>query len=118
MQVAYSALDGQSGGGALTLQGCTVVAGFIAVEITLMSKQHRLGRARSTAATASTKYLDLWSDRRSQAGGLRALQLSAVKPVIPRHFKCVEQALGFRSADFFSLRYGRPRVSQDACLHR
>ncbi len=108
MQVAYSALDGQSGGGALTLQGCTVVGRVHAVEITLMSNSIVWA---ALGAPPPPPVQNIWTSGliadRKQVGCVR-FSFLPLNAVIPRHFKCVEQALASAQPIFFSLRYGRP----------
>ena len=98
--VAYAALDGQSGGGALTLQGCTVVGKVHAQALTLVSDS-------IIWAVASDKWVSGLIADRLQVGCVR-FSFLPVNAVIPRHFECVMQALAAPAPIFFSLRYGHP----------
>jgi len=99
--VAYAALDKKSGGGALTLVGCTVVGKVHAHVLTLVS---------NSIIWATTS--DLWVSGliadRLQAGCVR-FSFLPVNAVTPRRFKCVEQKLASAQPLFFTLRYGDPR---------
>jgi hypothetical protein len=97
---AYAALDGESGGGALTMQGCTVVGKVHAQVLTLVSDS-------IIWATASDGWVSGLIADRLQTGCVR-FSFLPVNPVIPRHFECVEQALASPAPIFFSLRYGSP----------
>ncbi len=101
--VAYSALDNASGGGALTLTGCTVIGKIHATLLNLVSNS--VIRAASVASEAP-----LWSDRR-QSGCVRFSYLPAGS-VTPRKFECVEQGPQSPQPLFFSLRYGDPGYSK------
>lgn len=101
-QVAYADLDGISGGGPLTLVGCTVVGKTHATLLALVSD--------SIFWTALVKG-DMWvtgliSDR-EQVGCVRFSFLPAGAKT-PRRFECVEQAIAGPQPIFFALRYGRP----------
>jgi hypothetical protein len=98
--VAYAALDGQSGGGPLTLQGCTVVGKVHAQALTLVSDS-------IIWAVASDKWVSGLIADRLQVGCVR-FSFLPVNAVIPRHFECVMQALAAPAPIFFSLRYGHP----------
>jgi len=98
---AYAALDEQSGGGALTLVGCSVVGKVHAQLLTLVSDS-------IVWATASDGWVSGLIADRLQAGCVR-FSFLPVNAVIPRHFECVEQALASAQPIFFSLRYGDPR---------
>jgi hypothetical protein len=97
---AYSALDGISGGGDLTMTGCTVVGMVHAAVLTLVSDSIVWGIAANGWASA------LIADRR-QAGCVRFSYLP-VNAITPRRFECVQQALAYVQPVFFSLRYGAP----------
>jgi hypothetical protein len=101
--VAYSALDNASGGGVLTLTGCTVVGKIHATLLNLVSNS--IIRAASVASEAP-----LWSDRR-QTGCVRFSYLPAGS-VTPRQFDCVEQGPQSPQPQFFSLQYGDPAYSK------
>jgi hypothetical protein len=100
--VAYAAPDGASGGGALNAKGCTIIGKVHASLLTLVSD--------SIIAAALTQG-DSWTTGlvadRKQEGCVR-FSFLPVKPVIPRHYECVEQALAGPQPLFFSERYGNP----------
>jgi hypothetical protein len=100
--VAYADLDGASGGGSLTLQGCTVVGKIHSALFALVSDSvlwARLGAADSWSAP-------ILADRKQQ-GCVRFSYLPAGS-VVPRQFECVEQGTGISLPLFYSLRYGDP----------
>ena len=104
--VAYSAPDGQSGGGDLTMNGCTVVGKVHATLLQLIS---------DTIFWAGLAAGDTWTTPlladRKQAGCVR---FSFLPPhaVTPRRFECVEQGPGSPQPLFFSLRYGGPSYAK------
>jgi hypothetical protein len=100
--VAYAALDGSSGGGALTLTGCTVIGKVHATLLTLVSDSI----VWAGLAAGDSFHAPLWADRR-QAGCVR---FSYLPPgaIAPRQFACVEQGPQSPQPLFFSLRYGDP----------
>ena len=100
--VAYSALDGASGGGALTLQGCTVVGKVHAETLTLVSNSIVWGALAPGDSWVSALVAD-----RFQTGCVR-FSFLPVGAVTPRRFECVEQALASAAPIFFSYRYGQP----------
>jgi hypothetical protein len=101
-RVAYAGLDGESGGGELTLKGCTVV-GKVHAEVLMLVSNSVIWAA---LAEADTWVSGLVADRR-QVGCVR-FSFLPVKAVTPRRFKCVEQALASAQPVFFSFRYGHP----------
>lgn len=104
MLVAYAALDGASGGGALTLTGCTVIGKVHASVLTLVSNSILWG-ALAKADTAPWVSA-LVADRKQQ--GCVRFSFLPYEAVIPRHFECVFRALASPQPYFFSLRYGQP----------
>ena len=86
--VAYAALDDAGGGGALTLQGCTVVGKVHATLMSLVSNSILW----AASATADNWAGPLWADRK-QAGCVRYSYLPAGS-VTPRRFACVAQGYG------------------------
>jgi len=103
-QVAYAALDGSSGGGALTLEGCTVVGKVHAGLLTLVSDSifwSALALGDTAPWTSS-----LVADRKQE--GCVRFSFLPFGAVTPRRFECVEQALASPQPLFFSLRYGHP----------
>lgn len=103
--VAYAASDAVSGGGALTLSGCTVIGAVHATLFALISNSivwAELSQAESPPRAWATA---LVADRK-QEGCVRFSYLPA-NPVIPRQFQCVtEGQQGFDGPIFYSLRYG------------
>jgi len=98
--VAYADPDGESGGGALTLNGCTVVGKVHAKELALVSDS--IIWAEASAGWPSGLMAD-----RAQAGCVR-FSFLPVNAITPRRFKCVERALAGPAPVFLSFRYGRP----------
>jgi hypothetical protein len=101
-QVAYAALDGASGGGALTLEGCTVVGKVHASLLTLVSDSIFW----AALATGDSWAAPLIADRKQQ--GCVRFSFLPIGAVTPRQFECVEQSLGSPQPIFFALRYGYP----------
>jgi hypothetical protein len=101
-QVAYAALDGASGGGALTLQSCTVVGKVHASLLTLISDSIFW----AALATGDRWAAPLIADRKQQ--GCVRFSFLPIGAVTPRQFECVEQSLGSPQPIFFALRYGYP----------
>jgi len=100
--VAYAGRDGASGGGGLTLQGCTVVGKIHATLLASVSDSIVLaGLASGDKWTAP-----VWADRKQQ-GCVRFSYLPAGS-VVPRQFECIEQGKGVSPPTFYSLRYGDP----------
>jgi hypothetical protein len=95
-------------GGALTLQGCTVVGKVYASLLTLVSDSLLWARLSAADLAASPRLWSapLWSARRQQ-GCVRFSYLPAGS-ITPRRFQCVEQAAGAPQPLFYSLRYGDP----------
>jgi hypothetical protein len=115
--IAYSAADGASGGGALTLTGCTVIGKVHATLLSLVSDcifQARPGASDTWAGA-------LWADRKQQ-GCVRFSYLPG-SAVTPRRFECVAEGIGVPCPLFQSLRYGDPEycklfVSTDDSIRR
>ena len=100
--VAFADLDDASGGGALTLDGCTVVGKVHAVQLT---------RVSNTIFWAGRVAGDAWitcliADRK-QEGCVRFSFLPAGAKT-PRRFQCIERSIAGPQPIFFALRYGRP----------
>lgn len=100
--VAFADLDDVSGGGELTLDGCSVVGKVHAVLLRLVS---------NTIFWAGLLAGDTWttaliSDRK-QEGCIRFSFLPAGAKT-PRRFECVERVIAGPQPIFFALRYGRP----------
>jgi hypothetical protein len=100
--VAYAALDSVSGGGALTLLGCTVVGKVHATVLSLVSDSIFWG-ALTAGDTWETALI---SDRRQQ--GCVRFSFLPEGARTPRRFECVEQALASPQPIFFAFRYARP----------
>jgi hypothetical protein len=115
--VAYAALDGSSGGGALTLTGCTVVGKVHATLLEYVSDTIFWSKLAPADKWASA----LVADRKQQ--GCVRFSFVPVNPVIPRHYECVEQGLASAQPLFFALRYAAPAylkllVSTDDAIRR
>jgi hypothetical protein len=100
--VAFADLDDVSGGGALTLDGCTVVGKVHAVLLPLVSNS--IFWAGLLAGDSWTT--GLIADRK-QEGCVRFSFLPAGAKT-PRRFQCIERAIAGPQPIFFALRYGRP----------
>jgi hypothetical protein len=108
--VAYAALDSASGGGALTLTGCTVVGKVHAVLLTLVSDSILWAQLADSDAGSAIWTAPLIADRK-QAGCVRFSYLPT-GAVIPRHFQCVTEGPASPQPLFFSLRYGDPAYAK------
>jgi hypothetical protein len=101
--IAYSASDGISGGGALTLTGCTVIGKVHATLLALVSDSIFC----AALSTPDTWPFPLWSDRKQQ-GCIRFSFLPAAAAT-PKTFECLPKAAGAPTPPLFqSLRYGDP----------
>ncbi|HLN65947.1 MAG TPA: hypothetical protein VK280_01555 [Streptosporangiaceae bacterium] len=100
--VAYAAVDGVSGGAALTLSGCTVVGKVHAALLSLVSDSI----VWAALAAADTWTAGLVADRKQE--GCVRFSFLPYGSVTPRRFECVEQALAGPQPLFGSLRYGDP----------
>ncbi len=117
--VAYAALDNTSGGGALTLQGCTVVGKVHADLLALVSDS--IFWSALAPGDAAPWVSGLVADRKQE--GCVRFSFLPFAAVTPRRFKCVERALASPMPLFFSLRYGHPSymkllVSTDDSIRR
>jgi hypothetical protein len=111
--VAYVAgIDSGTGrpspGGALTLNGCTVIGKVYASLLSLVSDSILWSwmTAADVAGTPPLWNAPLWASRQQQ-GCVRFSFLPA-GAVVPRQFECVEQTAGGPAPMFYSLRYGNP----------
>jgi hypothetical protein len=100
--VAFADLDGIAGGGALTLDGCTVVGKVHAILLPLVSNSIfwaalLLGDSWSTGLIADRK----------QEGCVRFSFLPASAKT-PRRYECIERAIAGPQPTFLASRYGRP----------
>jgi hypothetical protein len=100
--VAIADLDGVSGAGTLTLDGCTVVGKIHAVLMRLVSNSI----IWAGLVTGDAWTTGLIADRR-QEGCVRFSFLPAGAKT-PRRFECIERAIAGPQPIFFALRYGRP----------
>jgi len=100
--VAYAGLNSASGGGALTLQGCTVIGKVHATLLSLVSDSIFWG-----GLTAGDTWTTPLVADRKQEGCVRFSFLPAGART-PRRFECVQQALASPQPLFFALRYGHP----------
>jgi hypothetical protein len=98
--VAYAATDGASGGGALTLQGCTVIGKAHATLLDLVSNSIFWGGLVAGDTWATPLIAD-----RKQEGCVRFSFLPGGAQT-PRRFECVEQKLASPQPLFFAVRYG------------
>src|SRR5262249_47277196 len=100
--VAVAGLDGVSGVGTLTLDGCTVVGKGHAVLLRLVS---------NSIIWAGLLAGDTWTTGlvadRKQKGCVRFSFLPAGART-PRRYECVERAIAGPQPIFFALHYGRP----------
>jgi hypothetical protein len=100
--VAYAALDGAGAGGALTLDGCTVVGKVHTTMLSLVSNCIFW----TGSAAGDTWKAPLWAERKQQ-GCVRFSYLPA-GAITPRQYECVTEARGTPGPLFWSLRYGAP----------
>jgi hypothetical protein len=103
-----SATKRPAAGGALTLNGCTVIGKVYASLLTLVSDSLLWARLipADTAATPPLWAAPLWSARRQE--GCVRFSFLPVGSITPRQFHCVEQAPGAPQPIFYGLRYGDP----------
>lgn len=95
-------------GGALTLQGCTVVGKVYASLLSLVTDSI-VWAALSAADETGTPPLwsaPLWASRQQQ--GCVRFSYLPVGSIVPRQFQCVEQGADAPEPLFYSLRYGDP----------
>ncbi len=99
-------------GGALTLEGCTVVGKVYASLLSLVSDSLVWAwlSAADLAASPPLWNAPLWASRK-QEGCVRFSYLPA-KSVIPRQFQCVVRGEGSPQPLFYSLRYGDPAYAK------
>jgi hypothetical protein len=99
-------------GGALTLQGCTVIGKVYASLLSLVSDCIFVARlsAADQAGSPPPWAAPLWAVRK-QEGCVRFSYLPAGS-VTPRQFDCVEQGPGTPQPLFLSLRYGDPAYAK------
>jgi hypothetical protein len=100
--VAYAAIDGAAGGGALTMTGCTVVGKVHATLLSLVSDSIFWAACAAGDGWASGLVAD-----RKQEGCVR-FSFLPYKAVTPRRFECVEEALASAQPVFLAERYGHP----------
>jgi hypothetical protein len=105
-EIAYSGLDGESGGGALTLNGCTVIGKVHATLLSLVSNT-----IFWSALTGGDRWASSLVADRQQQGCVR-FSFLPIAAITPRRFECVEQSLGSPQPVFYALRYGDPGYSK------
>jgi hypothetical protein len=108
-EMAYAAVDGAGAGGALTLNGCTVVGKVRAHLLSLVSNSivwAALSESDLAISPPSSRPYPLWADRK-QEGCVRFSFLPETT-ALPRQFECVMQGPGLPAPLFVSLRYGDP----------
>jgi hypothetical protein len=107
-QVAYAALDGFSGGGALTLVGCTVVGKVHATLLTLVSDSIFWAGliAHDPWTTQTGDPTALIADRKQE--GCVRFSFVPEGARTPRRYECVEQRIAGPQPIFYALRYGLP----------
>jgi hypothetical protein len=100
--VAFAAPDGAGAGGALTLEGCTVIGKVHSTLLSLVSNS--IVWAGLTAGDAWKAAL--WADRKQEG----CIRFSYLPPgsITPRRYQCVEEARGTPGPLFYSLRYSDP----------
>jgi hypothetical protein len=115
--VAYvDSIDAATGfphpGGALTLQGCTVIGKVHASLLSLVSDSILWAwlSAADQAAVPPLWRAPLWADRK-QEGCVRFSYLPQ-GAIVPRQFQCLTRARGVPQPLFYSLRYGDPGYSK------
>lgn len=100
--VAYAGLGGTSGGGPLTLVGCTIVGKAHATLLCLVSDSiFWAGLVASDSWTAA-----LVADRKQE--GCVRFSFVPEGARTPRRYECVEQQLAGPQPIFYALRYGLP----------
>jgi hypothetical protein len=106
--VAYSAADGLSAGGALTLDACTVVGTIHALELPLVSNSILFAELE----TGSTWPAPIIATRRQQGCVRFSFVPSASR--VPRRFRCVPSSDTSTTAapQFSSVRYGHHAYAQ------
>jgi len=101
-QVAYIGLDDKTGGGSLSLNGCTVIGKVHGSLLNLVSNSIFWG-ALTQGDTWTTALI---ADRQQQ--GCVRFSFLPIGAVTPRRYQCVEQSLGAPGPIFFALSYGYP----------
>jgi hypothetical protein len=98
--------------GTLTMQGCTVIGKVYASLLSLVSDCIFWAEltAADVAPTPSLWNAALWAARQQQ--GCVRFSFVPARAVLPRNFKCVEQAPGAPAPIFYSLRYGHPAYAK------
>ncbi len=98
---AYAGIDGVAAGGALTLDGCTVIGKVHAALFTLISNSI----IRASVLTGDGFAAALWSDRK-QTGCVRFKLSARGVAITPRQYECVVAGPQMPEPIFFSLLYG------------
>ncbi len=120
---AFDSKNNPQPGGALTLNGCTVIGKVYASLLSLVSDCIFLARLSATDQAGSPPpwAAPLWAARK-QEGCVRFSYLPA-GAVTPRQFECVTEKVGVPKPAFYSLRYGDPGycklfASTSDCIRR
>jgi len=100
--VAYASLDGSSGGGALTLLGCTVLGKVHATLLSLVSDSIFW----AGLVAGDTWKTGLVADRKQE--GCVRFSFVPEGARTPRRFECVEHSIASPQPIFFATRYGLP----------
>jgi hypothetical protein len=100
--VAYAGLDGASGGGALTLNGCTVIGKVHATVLSLVSDSIFWAGLLAGDSWATGLIAD-----RKQEGCVR-FSFVPEGARTPRRYECVEQRIAGPQPIFYALRYDLP----------
>lgn len=100
--VVYAGLDGASGGGALTLNGCTVIGKVHATVLSLVSDSIFWAGLVAGDSWATGLIAD-----RKQEGCVR-FSFVPEGARTPRRYECVEQRIAGPQPIFYALRYGLP----------
>ncbi len=98
--VAYAALDNTSGGGALTLNGCTAVGCVHASLLTLVSDSIFWASMNATGTPG------LIADRKQQ--GCVRFSYLPIGAITPPPYQCVPQTVAGLQPYFVTTRYGQP----------
>ena len=93
-------------GGALTMQGCTVIGKMQASLLSLVSNSI----VWAALAAGDAWKAPLWAERKQQ--GCVRFSFIPAGSIAPREFECVEQAQGVPEPLFYSLNYGDPAYAK------
>ena len=101
-----------SPGGALTMNGCTVVGKLYSTLLNLVSDCIFWAELSAAELAASPRVWNaaLWSSRKQQ--GCVRFSYAPAASLLPRHFQCVQEADDQPQPMFYSLRYGEPAYAK------